>query len=300
MSIPLAGYGVSMVTQPSITKQANVAPPGFLIATSDFAGLEGVIGACITHDPNKVAIFNDGLDLHCLNAASFFKEDVEKVLGRPVEQTLEFNQYFNEYRKSNKDADKLRSAAKSPNYLLEYGGYPKKLSKDLGCSIATAQAIFDVFHYETFLGTTVYREEYVLPTAQEQGYLHLGLGAIIRTSDIKKDIRTVTNAGYQFWSILTLIALYNVKERIKQAGYQNDIFIYSTIHDSITAYIREDAEIIKWYNDNLIDCMVVDFLHNQEVKLQANLDIGRVYNKCTELPNNASLDVIKQQLSTLN
>ena len=300
MSIPLAGYGVSMVTQPSITKQAIVAPPGFLIATSDFAGLEGVIGACITHDPNKVAIFNDGLDLHCLNAASFFKEDVERVLGRPVEQTLEFNQYFNEYRKSNKDADKLRSAAKSPNYLLEYGGYPKKLSKDLGCSIATAQAIFDVFHYETFLGTTVYREEYVFPTAQEQGYLHLGLGAIIRTSDIKKDIRTVTNAGYQFWSILTLIALYTVKERIKQAGYQNDIFTYSTIHDSITAYIREDAEIIKWYNDNLIDCMVVDFLHNQEVKLQANLDIGRVYNKCTELPNNASLDVIKQQLSTLN
>ena len=116
---PLSGYGVSMVTQPGTTKKAVIAPKGFLIGTSDYAGLEGVIGACITHDKNKIAIFNDGLDLHCLNAASFFQEEVETLLERPVENTLEFNKFFNKFRKSNKQADKLREDAKSPNYLLE-------------------------------------------------------------------------------------------------------------------------------------------------------------------------------------
>lgn len=296
---PLSGFGASMVTQPGVTKRAVVAPEGFVIATSDYAGLEGVIGACITHDPNKVAIFNDGLDLHCLNAASFFQPEVEELLERPVEQTLEFNKFFNSFRKGHKAADKLRAAAKSPNYLLEYGGYPPKLSKDLGCSLEVAQNIFDKFHYETFLGTTKYREEYVLPTVMKQNYLHLGLGARIYSNNPKKDIRTITNAGYQFWSILTLIGLYLIKERIKSSGYEKDIFIYSTIHDSITAYVRKDPSIIKWYNDTLIECMVPDFLIDQEVTLESNVDIGLSYDKCIELPNNCSIEHIVDVLSAL-
>ena len=297
---PLSGFGASMVTQPGITKRAVVAPEGFLIATSDYAGLEGVIGACITHDPNKVAIFNDGLDLHCLNAAAFFKPEVEELLGRPVEETLEFNKFFNKFRKEHKAADKLRSAAKSPNYLLEYGGYPPKLSKDLQCDLSVAQGIFDTFHYKTFLGTTKYREEYVLPTVKQQGYLHLGLGARIYSNNPEKDIRTVTNAGYQFWSILTLLALHQILQKVKDAGYENDIFIYSTIHDSVTAYIRNDSVIIKWYNDNLIACMVPDFLHDQEVTLESNVDIGKSYDKCVELPNNCSIEHIVDVLNDLN
>ena len=296
---PLSGYGVSICTQPGITKRAVVAPEGFIIGTSDYAGLEGVIGACLTHDPNKVAIFNDGLDLHCLNAASFFKPEVEKILGRPVEPTLEFNKFFNSFRKEHKSADKLRSAAKSPNYLLEYGGYPPKLSKDLGCSLDVAQGIFNTFHLETFLGTTKYREDYVGKTAKEQGYIHLGLGARIASNDPRRDIRTITNATYQFWSILTLLALHRILGRIKEAGYEKDIKIYSTIHDSVTAYIRKDAKIIKWYNDNLIECMVGDFLLDQEVVLESNLDIGLSYDKCVELPNNCSTEHITTKLKEL-
>ena len=296
---PLSGFGVSMVTQPGTTKRAVVAPKGFVIATSDYAGLEGVIGACLTHDKNKVAIFNDGLDLHCLNASSFFQPEVEKLLNRPVESTLEFNKFFNSFRKSNKEGDKLRARAKAPNYLLEYGGYPKKLSKDLKCSLAVAQNIFNTFHQETFLGTTKYREEYVFPTVREKGYIHLGLGAILSTANPTKFIRTITNATYQFWSILTLLSLYKIRQRIIKAGYEKDIFIYSSIHDSVTAYIREDATIIKWYNDNLIECMVVDFLINQEVKLESNVDIGLSYDKCTELPNKCSIKHIEQTLSQL-
>ena len=147
--------------------------------------------------------------------------------------------------------------------------------------------------------TTKYRENYVLPQAQANGCIHLGLGAVLRTDDAKKDVRTITNATYQFWSILTLLALHQMLARVKAAGYSKDIFIYSTIHDSITAYVREDPTIIKWYNDNLIECMVGDFLLNQEVKLESNVDIGKSYDKCIELPNNCSVEHITTVLADL-
>lgn len=183
--------------------------------------------------------------------------------------------------------------------LLEYGGYPKKLSKGIGCSLSAAQAIFDRFHHDLYKGTTIYKEEYVLPTARENGYIHLGLGAKLSSTQVDNDLRTITNATYQFWSILTIIAIYKIKLRIKESGMENDIFIYSTIHDSITAYITNDPKVVKWYNDNLIECMVQDFVVNQSVTLQANLDIGKSYDKCTELPNNCSVEHIQSVLDSL-
>ena len=193
------------------------------------------------------------------------------------------------------------------NYLSEVttqrnindGGFPKKLAKDLKCDLSIAQTIFDKFHFETFLGTTKYKDDYVKPAVTKQGYIHLGLGAILKTTNPEKFIRTIVNATYQFWSILTLLALHQILKRIKEAGYEKDIFVYSTIHDSITCYIRDDATIIKWYNDNLIDCMVGDFLLNQEVKLESNLDIGISYDKCIELPNQASIEDIEETIKKL-
>lgn len=183
--------------------------------------------------------------------------------------------------------------------LLEYGGYPNKLSKGIGCSLATAQAIFNRFHNDLYKGTTIYKEEYVLPTAKANGYIHLGLGARLSSSNVNDHLRSIVNATYQFWSILTVLAIKKVKQRVLAAGLSNDIFIYSTIHDSITAYIRNDPEIVSWYNINLIECMIEDFIENQEVPLQANLDIGFNYANVIELPNNCSTEHIISVLNEL-
>jgi len=45
--------------------------------------------------------------------------------------------------------------------------------------------------------------------------------------------------------------------------------------------------------------MTTNFIKDQSVPLQANLDIGRVYSNCVELPNNCSIDVIKSTLNKL-
>lgn len=112
---PLSGFGISMLTQPGVTKRAVVAPEGFIIATSDYAGLETNIAANITHDPTKIRVLNDGYDSHCLHASYYFTEELEQLMGVPFEDTLEFNQAFNKARKSDKALDKLRSTSKGPS-----------------------------------------------------------------------------------------------------------------------------------------------------------------------------------------
>ena len=104
-----------MLTQPGATKKAVVAPEGFIIATSDFAGLETNIAANITHDPTKIRVLNDGYDSHCLHASYYFTKELEELMGEPFEDTLEFNQKFNAMRKEDKALDKLRSNSKGPS-----------------------------------------------------------------------------------------------------------------------------------------------------------------------------------------
>ena len=182
---------------------------------------------------------------------------------------------------------------------ITYGAYPPKIAKSLKQPLSVGQKLFDRFHNDLYPDSRDYKDKYILPTAKAQGYIHQGLGARISSKNPEKDIRTLGNSTMQFWSILTLLAIVKVKKRIKEAGLEKDIFIYSTIHDSITAYIKEDIEVIKWYNENLVNCMLQDFLIDQKVKLQANLDIGYIYSECTELPNNCSTEQIQQTLDQL-
>ena len=141
--------------------------------------------------------------------------------------------------------------------------------------------------------------KYILPTVKTKGYVHLGLGARLYSENPERDLRTLANATYQHWSLLTLIALTKIMKKIKDVGYGKDILPYSTIHDEISALVREDPKIIKWYNDNLISNMTKDFMENQEVPLQSNLDIGYTRGVMKELPNNCSIERIQQTLDQL-
>lgn len=73
---------------PSNSKYAKLikdcfrAPPGYLMIGLDFASLEDRISALTTKDPNKLAVYIDGFDGHCLRAQSYFAEempDIERV-----------------------------------------------------------------------------------------------------------------------------------------------------------------------------------------------------------------------------
>ena len=139
-----------------------------------------------------------------------------------------------------------------------------------------------------------------MPTLQKYGKVHLGLGCYIASENPRRDIRTITNANSQFWSIITLLAVNKMHQLIDKAGYQNDIKCISTIYDSIYYTVTENLEIIQWLNNNLISAMTKDFLVNQTVPNEACSEIGYNWADLVEIPNNCSVDTISDTLRKLN
>jgi hypothetical protein len=162
-----------------------------------------------------------------------------------------------------------------------------------------AESIFNNYHQNLYPDITEYRESYVLPTAAEHGKIHCGLGFYLHTDNADRDIRTLNNATAQFWSILTALSINELHKRIDAAGYQDSIFVTSTIYDSIYLEVRKDANLIKWLNDNLVEIMVQDFMQDQIVHNECALEVGNSWADLVELSNSASLAEIQSVLDSL-
>ncbi len=194
----------------------------------------------------------------------------------------------------NEILDKIRFDSKKPTFKLAYGGYP---DDDKGGVIT--QELFDNYHNVLYPGITDYRENYVFPTAQRQGYIHLGLGCRLYTNDARSHIRTLNNATVQFWSILTLIAINEFNHRIREEGLHEHVQVTSSIYDSIYTQNTADPEILKWVNDNLIELMCCKYLEGETIHNVADGQIGLNWAKLHNVPNNASVDEIAAVLETL-
>jgi len=277
-------------------KKCFVAPEGMLVIQCDYKSLEDVVLANLSDDAGKIGILTDPtLDSHCYNAMGYFQKEVEEVVGAEGSFVDKVRRFVVGVDEGNSYLKDLRQQSKPHTFGLAYGKFP---DEHKGGSIT--QEIFDNYHNVLYPDVTKFREEYVLKTAKNQGYLHLGLGFRIYTDDPDKDIRSINNACSQFWSILTLIAINEINYRIKKAGFSDKIIICSTIYDSIYAYIVPDPEIIKWYNDNIFEIGKKDFIPDQKVQNTLTCGIGRNWSEEINIPVNASAKQIKEILNSLN
>lgn len=275
-------------------KRCFVAPEGYLIYAIDLSALEDRVIANLSGDENKINVFKEGLDGHSLNACGYFPEEVEKLIGK-FETTLEqVKAFMSLVDKNDKTAKDLRQNSKPHTFKLAYGGFPDEHKGGV-----ITQEIFDNYHNVLYPGITDYRENYVLPTAKNNGYIHLGLGCRLYSDNPDSDIRTINNGTVQFWSILTLIAINELNYRIAQEGLQDDIAVCSTIYDSIYMYVKKDAKTIKWLNDNAVEALCVDYLENQVVPNEAEGEIGPNWADLSKVPNNASVKDIEAILKQL-
>lgn len=233
-------------------------------------------------------------DMHTLHSTIFFKEQWEALTGKPFENTIEYNNMCYKLTDVDSKASFLRSDSKNKTFKLAYGGFP---DDHKGGSIT--QAIFDRYHTELYPGVTKFREDYVIPTSKEQGYLHLNWGLRVYSSNPKSDLLSLNNANFQGYSDLTLIAATNFRKLYLANGNPHNILGLNIIHDALYYELDDTPEAIKWVNDNLIATMIPDFLQDQVVHLRAECDVGYDQAHMVTLPNNADLPTIIDKWTTL-
>ena len=160
--------------------------------------------------------------------------------------------------------------------------------------------IYENYHTTLYPNIMKTVNEYILPTVKQDKEIHCGLGFKLRSDRPDSDVRTLNNALNQFWSVLTAIGINELHHRIDETFVSSDtVQVTSTIYDSIYGICLADPEVIEWLNNNIVEILTKDFIVDQTIKNEANLEIGTSWASLKELPNNAPLELIKETLKEI-
>ena len=144
------------------------------------------------------------------------------------------------------------------------------------------------------------------------GYTTVAFGLRIRTPLLAKsylntsatanesnaEARSVGNAiSGQSYGLLNNRAAVAFMQKVWESEYKYSIMPVSLIHDAIYLMIKDDVNVVKWVNDNLIEEMrwqELPEIQHDEVKLEAELDIYYpAWHNAITLANDISVDEIK-------
>ena len=92
-------------------------------------------------------------------------------------------------------------------------------------------------------------------------------------------------------------ALIATNKLIEEADMEYDIYPINTIHDAAYFLVKDDPMSVKFLNDTLIKEMQWNAhpsIASNKVMMEANLEIGKSWDKQFTLPNNANIFKIKQ------
>lgn len=253
------------------------APDGYIMVGADFNSLEDYISALLSKDTNKLKVYLDGYDGHCLRAFYYFREKMPDII-----ETVES---INSIKKEYPD---LRQESKAPTFALTYGGTNHALQKQCGFSKAVAKDIEEKYH-ELYIES----DEYVRKRIQEvsrKGYAELAFGFRIRAPLLKATVvgsrqqlryaggeaRTVGNAFGQSYGLLNNRAMIAFMRKVWDSPYVYDIMPIAPIHDASYYIIKDNPDVLKFVNDNLIEEMEwqeLPEIWHDKVRIGAELDV---------------------------
>lgn len=276
----------------SIVKQCFVAPDGWLLSGADFNSLEDMISALTTKDPNKLKVYIDGYDGHCLRAYAYYGDQMPDI----VETVDSINSIAKKYKP-------LRQASKGPTFALTYQGTWHTLVNNLGLPKDKAQMIEDRYHTLYEVSDKWVQDK--LNQACKDGYVTLAFGLRLRTPILAQTILNKTNTPYeaaaegrtagnalgQSYGMLNNRAAIEFRRRLMASPFKYDILPISHIHDAQYFLVRDNLDTIHWYNKNLTECMawqeLPEIQHNQ-VKIGGECEIYYPdWSKPTGIPVNA-------------
>ena len=277
-----------------LIKECFMAPEGWCFAGADFNSLEDMISALTTKDPNKLKVYTDGFDGHCLRAAYYYRDQLLHV-------NLNDPKSVNSLKKTHED---LRQESKVPTFALTYQGTYHTLMTNLGWPKEKAQAI-EISYHQMY----VVSDQYVqtkLKQASVDGYVTVAFGLRVRTPLLGQTVygsprmpyeaaaegRTAGNALGQSYCMLNCRAMVDFMQKVWASPYRLDIKPSAMIHDAEYALFRDTPEIAEWVNRELIKSMQwqeLPEIQHPTVKLGAALDIfWPSWNNPITLPNNAT------------
>lgn len=272
-----------------LIKSCFAAKEGRIMCASDFSSLQEVTGANVTNDENKIKILQ-GYDSHCFHAPYYFPR-IEEILGKN-DGSIEWNKKFKAECNTNDELKDLRQASKPISFKLAFGGMP-----DIDRGGKITETIYYKYHNELYPGVNSYNTNVVMKEATSTNQVYMGLGAYIKTNNPNKDGRTLCNSTWQFWDLISLIAIALFQERIDKANMNNQVKIVNTIYDAIYLDVDKTPEAIQWVNTNLIEVMTIPLFHDQKVPNAAALDVGPDIAHMEELKNTATITDILTILS---
>lgn len=256
----LSSSGPNLQNLPANSKYAKLikscfqAPPGWLFCGLDFDSLEDKISALTTKDPNKLKVYTDGYDGHCLRAFSYFGEKMNGIDSTSVMSINSIKDLFPEERQE----------SKVPTFALTYMGTFITLMKNCGFSEEKAKLIEQRYH-ELY----VVSDQWVaskLDQATKDGYVTCAFGLRLRTPLLHQVIRgtsktpfqaeaegrTAGNALGQSYCLLNSRAGIEFNGKVRKSQYRLDIKPCAHIHDAQYFLVRDDIKVIKFANDNLV------------------------------------------------
>jgi DNA polymerase I len=270
-----------------------MGPKGWLFCGADFNSLEDYVSALTTKDPNKLKVYEQGFDGHCLRAAFYYDDQLTHI-------DKEDPKSVNSIKKTHPN---LRQDSKTPTFALTYQGTFHTLMVNEGWDKEKAQRIEAKYH-ELYVVSDQYIQAR-LQQASKDGFVEVAFGLKLRTPLLKQVLfgskhvpyeaaaegRTAGNALGQSYGLLNNRAAVEFWKKVWASKYRYDILPCALIHDAIYALIRDDVEVVEFANRELIKAMqwqeLPELVH-PTVKLGAALDIfWPDWAHPTTLPNNA-------------
>ena len=282
----LSSSGPNLQNQPSggskyakIIKQCFEAPEGYLLVGLDFNSLEDYISALLTRDKNKLKVYTDGYDSHCLRA--FYYRD-EGEMPDIIDTLESINSIKQKYPAT-------RDASKPATFALTYLGTWNTLVRNLGYSPEKAKRLANNFA-ELYAESIKWVDDR-LQEATKTGYVRLAFGLRLRTpllsqvilgtkhtpAEAEAEARSAGNAlGGQSYGLLNNRAGSEFLARVRKSEHVLNIRPCAQIHDAQYFIVKDDLPLLSWINKHLVKAVQwqeLPELQHDTVKLGGELSV---------------------------